>query len=658
MLNSIKKTLAVTMTGVLTVSSVLSFTTDANAAVKSKLSKTNLTLSVGQVKKLTLKNATGKVTWKSSKKSVATVSSKGVVTAGKVGEATITAVNNKSKYTCKVTVKNKVSTFRKKATKVYITEESTMPVNIYFRDGGDIPYVNLSEFIGSFLAPAIADDAPGFKLECKTKGSTVSLNRDNGSYATVDFDKNTVYFPNLDKFRELSVKDFFGVVLFKGGSAGLFKKDDSSYIRYGNEKTIDFDDYGVPTGTDGKNYYIPLQSFCDIFFFPFMGGGSLLYNGESLFYCDGELSEGMSKLYYGVKKTKLSKEFVNFNYGELCLGLDLNYGLKDIRRIRNFDSFFNATGLTEKLLDYDNRATSIDTALYTMINYYIDDIHTSYSSYSPYSDYNGDEKAYQALKDMPHGVTKQRSIDTYDELEAAYNKYYPNGAKVYEEVGDTAYIRFNNFMLDGTDDYMSVPTYEEVKDEGNTIRLMQYAYDHIMANKNLKRVVLDLSMNGGGNATTALYVIGTFLGKGTMTCRDTITDAMCNSAYMVDTNRDGVFDDKDTLQSSELKARGLKLYCFISNFSFSCGNIVPCMFKDSKKVTLIGQTTGGGATSVGGMSTATGTSFNISSPYVFSFEKNGSFYDTDRGAEPEFWIKDLSKLYDRVYMNTFLDKID
>ena len=560
--------------------------------------------------------------------------------------------------TVSAATQNKVPTFEKKATKVYISEDQTMPVNIYFKDGGDIPYVNISEFISDFVVPAISEDAPEFKLDCKTEGNTISLIRDNGSTATLDFDSNTVYFPNLAKFRELSVKDFFGVVMFKGGSAGLFKKDDSSYTRYGYSKTIDFDDYGVPTGTDGKNFYIPLQSFNDIFLFPFLGGSTVLYNGESLFYCDGELSEGMRKLYYDVKKTKLSKEYVDFNYGELCLGLDLNYGLKENHRIKDFDSLFTGTGLKEQLLDYDNSATSIDTAIYTMINYYIDDIHTSYSGFSPYSDFNGDEKAYQALEDMPSGVSRQRNNDTYDELEAAYNKYYPDGAKAYEEVGDTAYIRFNDFLIDGTEDYMSAPTDEEVMGADNTIRLMQYACDRINANENIKRVVLDLSMNGGGLATAALYVIGTFLGKGTMTCRDSITDTMCNSCYLVDTNRDGVFDDNDTLQSPELKARGLKLYCFISNVSFSCGNIVPCIFKDSKKVTLIGQTSGGGACSMAGMSSATGTSFNISSPYIFSFEKNGSFYDMDRGAEPEFWIKDLSKLYDRAYMNTFLDKID
>lgn len=47
----------------------------------------------------------GKVTWKSSKKSVAAVSSKGVVTAKKAGKAKITATVDGCKLTCTVTVK-------------------------------------------------------------------------------------------------------------------------------------------------------------------------------------------------------------------------------------------------------------------------------------------------------------------------------------------------------------------------------------------------------------------------------------------------------------------------------------------------------------------------------------------------------------------------
>lgn len=73
-------------------------------AADTGLSEKKKTIMVGESFTLTLKNASGKVTWKSSDKKVATVK-KGVVTAVSEGKAKITAKNNGKKYTCKITVK-------------------------------------------------------------------------------------------------------------------------------------------------------------------------------------------------------------------------------------------------------------------------------------------------------------------------------------------------------------------------------------------------------------------------------------------------------------------------------------------------------------------------------------------------------------------------
>lgn len=62
-------------------------------------------ITAGQKRTLKVTGKAGKVTWKSSKKAVATVSSKGVVTAKKAGKAKITASVDGCKLTCTVTVK-------------------------------------------------------------------------------------------------------------------------------------------------------------------------------------------------------------------------------------------------------------------------------------------------------------------------------------------------------------------------------------------------------------------------------------------------------------------------------------------------------------------------------------------------------------------------
>lgn len=91
--------------------------TQVNAATKPKLSKTKITMTVGQSKKLKVKGISKKrakrIKWKSSKKKVVTVTKTGKLKARKAGKATITAKVGKKKLKCKVVVKRK----RKKSTK-------------------------------------------------------------------------------------------------------------------------------------------------------------------------------------------------------------------------------------------------------------------------------------------------------------------------------------------------------------------------------------------------------------------------------------------------------------------------------------------------------------------------------------------------------------
>ncbi|WP_310604814.1 Ig-like domain-containing protein [Anaerosporobacter sp.] len=73
-----------------------------------KINKTSLSLNVGSSSQLKITGTTKKVTWSSSKTSVASVSSKGKVTAKKEGTATISAKVSGKTYKCKVTVKEKM----------------------------------------------------------------------------------------------------------------------------------------------------------------------------------------------------------------------------------------------------------------------------------------------------------------------------------------------------------------------------------------------------------------------------------------------------------------------------------------------------------------------------------------------------------------------
>ena len=89
--------------------SVIAMPVSASAA---KLNKKSISLNVGKTYTLKASGTKGKITWTSSKKSVATVSSKGVVKAKKKGTAVITAKYGKKKLACKVTVKQPVKSIK------------------------------------------------------------------------------------------------------------------------------------------------------------------------------------------------------------------------------------------------------------------------------------------------------------------------------------------------------------------------------------------------------------------------------------------------------------------------------------------------------------------------------------------------------------------
>lgn len=111
-------------------------------AATPKLSKTKLSIGIGKSKTLSVKNASGKVKWKSSDKNVAKVDSKGKVTGVTGGSCYITAKVDGQTLMCDVTVKFSESNAKKKISIKYdstntghitvalVTNKNSYPVSI------------------------------------------------------------------------------------------------------------------------------------------------------------------------------------------------------------------------------------------------------------------------------------------------------------------------------------------------------------------------------------------------------------------------------------------------------------------------------------------------------------------------------------------------
>ena len=108
--------------------SVIAMPVSASAA---KLNKKSISLNVGKTYTLKASGTKGKITWTSSKKSVATVSSKGVVKAKKKGTAVIAAKYGKKKLTCKVTVKQPVKSIKLNKTSATLKKGKSLTCLLY-----------------------------------------------------------------------------------------------------------------------------------------------------------------------------------------------------------------------------------------------------------------------------------------------------------------------------------------------------------------------------------------------------------------------------------------------------------------------------------------------------------------------------------------------
>lgn len=535
--------------------------------------------------------------------------------------------------------------------KQYSIEEKTVPfylqdtehkedITLYYVDESGVPYISMDTVL-DLMQNLHEEDL--YELEYDDDHAIFTR---KGTKLTCDFDfeNDTITFFDYDAFLKGDVGPIVNVgIPDQGSAAALFKEVDAfSLDRYGKVMTFDLKPYEIYIVHEGDGYYAPLQTISDLIIT--YNADYILCNREAVFYTSGKLSDDLAEVYYSASGER-TEEFARFDYNELCFSLDHIYGLREIHNITSFDEFFFECGLRKKLLSTDQ--TEADIALKEFIDYQLDDLHSVFNNRS----YMSDKETFETRAAEIFGPWANRFVRNIGEFADARDKFYPEGVPPYEELGDTAYITFDHFTAPSDDiDYMSDPKEEELSD---TIRLMQYSRDKILRpDSPIKNVVMDLSFNQGGAAPTAAYVIAFYLGLGDLSVVNTMTGAAGVAAYQIDSNRDGEFTSEDYLSLKDLN-----LYCLISPVSFSSGNLVPNAFMTSPRVTLLGMTSGGGSCGVQHMSTAGGSMIQISGCKRISIFKNGSFYDIDRGATPDFAIAKIDDYYDRKALTEYIDNL-
>ena len=240
----------------------LSFATTAEAATI-KISKKNITLKVGQSTTLKISGTKKKVSWKSSDKKIATVTSKGKVTAKKKGTAKITAKIGKKSLVCKITVtekksnkgdgarENPFSAYQKHTVNIYYFEEYIGKFKIQlldYKSGKEAyDYVMQNEYNSK---PTSSQEYiyVKFKIDYISGKKQVNATDVINHYSDFFNSKSNYQLDNIGwGYGFEDVDDMVDVSLYPGGSAICSK---AIIVKKGNSPIT----YRIQTGYDTKNY--------------------------------------------------------------------------------------------------------------------------------------------------------------------------------------------------------------------------------------------------------------------------------------------------------------------------------------------------------------------------------------------------------------------
>lgn len=545
--------------------------------------------------------------------------------------------------------------------------------NFCFLNGKeDIPYVLLNQ--GTLEATIVTGKYETHYTVSNISSDSTSVtitNSGTDTKAVFDLKKHTLTFDNYDLFFKQAKAVNFDITNCE--QIDYLKISDSAEIA-GQSIVLDWSsqDIGVIVGYDGDSYQllIPFQTYNDIFLSA--NNNPFIYNGAYLYYYDQLGSnEKVRNDFYSVGTKDRSTSFAEFCYNELCLNLDFNYGLKAIHGIESFpdfDTYFAYNGLRDSLKSTD--AEIFATAVKDICNFYFNDGHSAYKRNSYYL---GPDSKLPKAKDsrMDNRYFKLRSY-----YSAERDKQIGSGEETDEGVlpapcyqvspdGKTAIVRFDSFTDNGlkSEDLKALEskfTDELIKeyvskceDDYDTIAMIHCINNKIQADSKIENVVLDLSLNGGGAARSAVFIIAWMLGgECTADIQNKITGAKSSITYQADVDFDGEF-----VQAGDTVFKK-NLFCLISPVSFSCGNFLPAVLKASGFVTILGSTSGGGAAAVHSVTAADTTQFQISSKKVISVDINGSSYDVDKGVEPHYYINKAENFYNIEKISALVNQIN
>ena len=553
----------------------------------------------------------------------------------------------------------------------------------FYDDMPNVAYISAADFQSIVL--------PGSVMKVTHTGA--------GEYTLTNADATAKVNVNHDVFTTDGFEAFTNQMgLLQPGMANVYY-DGMPFVRFKSvayfpakaTTTLDFGAYGIDIRSDGKGtVYFPFATLADMYtdlYYHHAGFNgekvvaNLSVNEVSLAEIDPDYNRPL------LERTTRPADLVDFNYKELCFGMDHFYGYPG--RIKYNDQL-KAKGLDKVLEEDIEKGAEIKKLLLSekLSDYIVGmlgltgvyfDGHTAMDitgnamqqgdteKYADlYNEYRTAVMSNQAVVQMVMGAIGSMAGLMADQqaVSALRPKAYGEGVTYFKK-GDTAVCVFDSFNSRNEKAWKAYyegkgpkPTVENTENDDMVIFLD--ALDKADADPEVKNLIIDISANGGGSADIVMAMTSVIMDKSYISEDNPLTGQRSLVQYEVDRNFDGVFDEKDKDVHYDLNFAVLT-----SGTSFSCGNLFPSMLKDNG-IPVMGATSGGGACAIQAMCTADGFCFQISSFRARLNTIEGE--NVDAGVTPNIpipaegtvdvqvsedrtvTVKDMSKFFDVDYL--------
>lgn len=496
-------------------------------------------------------------------------------------------------------------------------------IKTYFPNGSSIPYIDVSDTISSLDG---LFDSGSISVTLNTLVNTFTVTKYYQGYPYykmyINYANDTIKMNDFDMINSLlksiSTTSYNSYLTLKD-----YQFDETSGI------TFSLKDYGFDILYYQKKCLMPLFIFNTIFLSPNMY--NLFYNGEEYYGYYGEISTS-DEYYELIYKSNLNNmtqtvEEREHAYNSLCFVFDYYYGLKEDKKITKTSDYISKDN--QALLKSTN-ANDNNIGLKQFILHDIDELHSRVDTLSMYSEYDNTFPYY-----LDECGDRWKSYYSLRSTLQEYRGELSNDVRIKD---DTAIITLNSFKT-GSNKYL----YDE---DGNVLDTA-YLYDsyfqmkhdlEIINNyKDVKNVIIDISLNGGGNIGAMIRVLGYLTNNNiSLHYKDLINSQNQMISYHVDI-------------SNSINTN-YKYYILTSGNSFSAANFFTSIAKDMGIATIVGQTTGGGMCSVIPLVLGDGSAITISS---YNTTRNNKYGSIEYGITPDIVIP-YSDFYNDTNLLTYI----